>query len=136
MENMQQTIDIPLHDIKPLVEIQEYSLYYFIALVVLGVVVLMALGYLFYRYFQTKKRYNQRKEHKKMIEQIDLQNTKRAAYDLTYYGTTFADDSPRHRKYYDLMVEHLAPYKYKKNVEDFDDETLRHIGNYKEMLDV
>ena len=132
----QQNPEIPLHDIKPLVEIQEYSIYYAAALLLLGLVVLVALGYLLYRYVKHKNRVNIRKVHLQALKDIDLHNTKRAAYDLTSYGATFKDDTPRHQKHYDLMVQHLAPYKYKKSVDAFDREALRHIENYKEMLDV
>jgi len=47
-----QTKDIPLHDIKPLIEIQEYSMYYLIALSFLACVVLLALIYAVYSYIK------------------------------------------------------------------------------------
>ncbi|MFT7859850.1 MAG: hypothetical protein ABXS93_02830 [Sulfurimonas sp.] len=128
--------EIPLHDIKPLLEIQEYSIYYFSALVGAGVIILLGVLYLLYRWLKERNKYNKRKDHFAQLEELDLSNTKQAAYDLTAYGATFKDDSPRHRKHYELMVEKLYSYKYKKSVEAFDAETLRQIEIYKEMLDV
>jgi hypothetical protein len=125
-----------LHDIKPIVEIEEYSIYYASALLLLILIAVIAVGYLLYRYIKHRNRVDIRKVHKQKIEDIDLHNTKQAAYDLTYYGATFKDDTPRHHKHYDLMIHHLEPYKYKKVVDDFDSETLRHIENYKEIMDV
>ena len=137
MNPQNKAVDIPLHDIKGLVEVPDYSLYYFIAIVVIGLFLVAGLLYLVYRYMKHKNRFNVRKEHLQLIRNIDMNDTKQAAYDLTRYGLTFRDDSPRHQKHYELMLHALDAFKYKKNVDDaFDSETLRHIHNYEEMLDV
>ncbi|WP_304546517.1 hypothetical protein [Sulfurimonas microaerophilic] len=136
MDKLDNTYDIPLHDIKPLIEVQEYSLYYFIAIVTITSIILIGMLYLLYRYLRDRKKYNKRKEHFTILEALDFEQTKQAAYDLTLYGATFKDDTPRHLKHYELMVEKLEPYKYKKSVEPFDGETLRQIDVYKGMLDV
>ena len=128
--------EIPLHDIKPLLEIQDYSFYYFLAVLTLVSIIVLGGLYLLYRYFQSKKRFNIRKEHNKKLQGIHLKETKKAAYELTEYGSTFKDDSPRHAKTYNDMVDKLQKYKYKKNVDDFDRETLRVIELYRGMIDV
>ncbi len=135
MQNMQPQ-EIPLHDIKPLLEVQDYSFYYF--LVLMGVVTIVILGsiYLLYKHFREKRKFNLRKEHFKLLQDIDLNETKSAAYRLTEYGATFANDSERHQKTYHDMVEKLEKYKYKKSVDDFDSETLRVIELYRGMIDV
>ena len=135
MPNM-QTQEIPLHDIKPLLAIQDYSLYYFIAIVTVVALILLGSGYLLYRYLKTKNRFNLRKEHLRLLNNIDLTQTKKAAYELTEYGATFEHDSPRHEKTYHDLLEHLQKYKYKKSVDDFDSETLRIIELYRGMIDV
>ncbi len=131
-----QPQEIPLHDIKPLLEVQDYSFYYF--LVLMGVVTIVILGsiYLLYKHFREKRKFNLRKEHFKLLQDIDLNETKSAAYRLTEYGATFANDSERHQKTYHDMVEKLEKYKYKKSVDDFDSETLRVIELYRGMIDV
>ena len=135
---MQQAMqnEIPLHDIKPLLEVQDYSFYYFLALLAVVSAIVLGVLYLLYRYFRTKKRFNIRKEHHKILQNINLKETKKAAYALTEYGATFKDDSPRHLKTYNDMVEKLERYKYKKSVDDFDHETLRVIELYRGMIDV
>jgi hypothetical protein len=135
MQNI-KTTEIPLHDIKPLLAIDDYSFYYFLGLVSLGIIILSAVLYLLYRYFRTKNRFNLRKEYYKILNSIDLKKTKEAAYELTKYGAIFEEDSPRHQKTYHDMVEKLEKYKYKKSVDDFDSETLRVIELYKGMIDV
>ena len=135
MQNLQHN-EIPLHDIKPLVEIHEYSLYYFIGVSLLAALLLLGLSYLIYRWFKNRKKFNKRAEHYNLFHKVDYSNPKKAAYDLTRYGATFKDDDERHKKAYENMREKLQKYKYKKNVEDFDADTLHVIELYKEMIDV
>lgn len=133
--NVSQNFDIPLHDIKPLVEIQEYSMEYLIAISVVAFIILLASLYLFLRWLKNRKKYNQRKVHLQLIKQLDLSDTKEAAYKLTLYGTTFKEDTPRHDKAFGELFEALQNYKYKKSVESFDEHTLHFIEVYRGMLD-
>ena len=131
-----QTKDIPLHDIKPLIEIQEYSMYYLIALVITVFVVVLALIYFAYQYFTTRNKFNIKKEHLKLLKSLDMSDTKRVAYEVTQYGATFAGDNEQNERTYKNLVEELESYKYKKNVESFSKETKNSIENYIGMLDV
>lgn len=131
-----QNYDIPLHDIKPLLEVEEYSLYYFSALCVVGVLLILAIAYIFYKSHKAKKRFNIRHEHRKLLKNLDLKDTKSAAYGITLYGLTFKNDSPRHSEMYENITQRLEAYKYKKSVENFDDEVLAYIELYKGMIDV
>ena len=132
----EKNFDIPLHDIKPIVEVQEYSLYYFILFIALGLFFLFALSYLFYKYWKKKKRYNKRAEDKKALENISFDDPKAAAYALTAYGATFSRDSARHQQMYQNLLERLENFKYKKRVESIDEETISYYQLYKEMCDV
>jgi len=131
-----QSYDIPLHDIKPIVDVQEYSLYYFLGTVFLALVAFGLVSYLIYIYIKKRNAFNIRKEHLKLINELDLSNTKQSAYALTTYGMTFKDDSDRHKEMFKNITERLEAYKYKKKVDSFDDETLGFIELYKEMIDV
>ena len=132
---MEQNYDIPLHDIKPLVEIQEYSMEYLVAISFVAFVLLLGISYLLFRWLQKRKRYNKRKEHLRLIQELNFSNTKDAAYKLTLYGATFKDDTPRHQKTFDELFDALQNYKYKKSVESFDTQTLHYVELYKGMLD-
>lgn len=131
-----QSYDIPLHDIKPIVEIEEYSLYYFLGTAFLISVLLLGIAYLLYKWFNRRKAFNVRKEHFKLLNSLDLRDAKHSAYAITLYGATFKDDSQRHQEMYDNLTSRLEAYKYKKSVENFDDETIGYIEVYKGMLDV
>ncbi|MDF1876437.1 hypothetical protein JHD47_01225 [Sulfurimonas sp. SAG-AH-194-L11] len=131
-----QTKDIPLHDIKPLIEIQEYSLYYFSALVFIASVVVLVLVYLLYKYIKNKNSFNIRAEYLKQLKAVDLSNPKRAAYEITLYGALFEADSEEHKKLYSALVKELETYKYKKDVDSFSEETKHSIKNYVGILNV
>ncbi|MDY0124062.1 hypothetical protein [Sulfurimonas sp.] len=132
----EQSYDIPLHDIKPIVEVQEYSLYYFLGIVSVVLLLLGALGYLIYKYFKKRNAFNLRKENFRLLSSLDLNNTKESAYLITSLGATFKDDSPRHKEMYENLINRLEEYKYKKEVQKFSQETLGYIELYKEMIDV
>ncbi len=136
MQNSSQVPKIPLHDIKPLLEIQEYSFYYLLALIAVGVIIVSALGYLLYKFIQRRNRFNIRAEHLKLLNTLDLSDAKAAAYEITQLGATFKDDSERNLNAYETLVEHLENYKYKKYVSGFDEETKHLLERYRGMIDV
>lgn len=128
--------EIPIHDIKPLVEIQEYSFYYLLALIVLALVVLGVIVYMIIRYIKSKNAFYIRKEHSKILHDINFKDAKKSAYDITFYGATFKNDSQKHHEMYENMTDRLAVYKYKKNVEAIDDEVKAYVDLYRGMIDV
>lgn len=128
--------EIQLHDIKPIIDIQEYSLYYFLGLVGLGILLVVTGSYLFYLWLKKRNAFNIRKEHRKLLSSLDLSDAKKAAYAMTVYGATFKDDSSRHEQMYSNLIHNLELYKYKKAVENFDIQTIGYYELYKEMCDV
>ncbi|MEA3371397.1 MAG: hypothetical protein U9Q40_08655 [Campylobacterota bacterium] len=132
----EQNYDIPLHDIKPLLEVQEYSLYYLIALSAVTAFILFALIYLILKWFKSRNAFNIRKEHFELLNAVDLSDAKKAAYEITFYGNSFSDDSPRHSEMYKNLVERLESYKYKKSVKNIDSEVIGYIELYRGMIDV
>jgi N-acetyl-anhydromuramyl-L-alanine amidase AmpD len=127
---------LKLHDIKPLVAIDDYSFFYFLIVSIVGIVIIVGAVYLLLKWLKNRKKENIRKKHLKLLQQINLKDTKKAAYMLTKYGATFKDDDQRHQEMYANMLEKLADYKYKKSVKSFDKETISVINLYREMCDV
>ena len=132
----EQNYDIPLHDIKPLLEVEEYSLYYLLGASALVAFILFAIVYLLFKWFKNRNTYNIRKEHYRLLNAVDLSDAKRAAYDITFYGNSFSDDSPRHTEMYKNLVDRLESYKYKKSVDAMDSEVTAYIDLYRGMIDV
>ncbi len=132
-----QPNELKLHDIKPLVPIEDYSFYYFLALSVVAVVLLAGVFYLLLKWLKHRKKENLRKKHLEILRSIDLRkDPKKAAYMLTKYGATFKDDDARHKEMYENMLSKLEKYKYRKEVEPFDEETVSIIELYRDICDV
>lgn len=126
--------ELKLYDIKPLVEVPDFSLYLFIILILFGSVLLLTLLYLLYHFFKYRKK-DERKEHYKMLKELDLSDAKNAAYTLTKYGRLLAQ-TDREKKFYYLLVEVLEEYKYKKDVKPLSKNARIKYENFMDELDV
>lgn len=131
-----QNYEIKLHDIKPLVEIEDYSFYYFLGVVSIIVLLIATFLYFFVKWYKNKKSFNIRVEYFKFLKTLNIENAKETAYKITEYGALFQNDSEEHREVYEELIESLQEYKYKKNVNDFDKEIQNKIDRYLEMIDV
>jgi len=132
---MNQMVDIPMNDIHPLVEVPDVSLYYFLGLA--GVTVIGVAAFFFYVLKITrKKRVNIRKIKYKELENIDWGNPKKAAYTISETGRFFANDNERCQKAYENLFERLEAYKYARNVNAIDSETVGYYKLYLEIIDV
>jgi len=132
-----QPNELKLHDIKPLVAIEDYSFYYFMVLSFVAVILLLGIIYLLLKWLKYRKKENLRKKHLEILRFIDLQkDPKKAAYMLTKYGATFKDDDARHKEMYENMLTKLEKYKYRKEVEPFDEETVSIVELYRDICDV
>ena len=87
-------------------------------------------------WIKQRNAFNIRKEHIGLLRSLDLSDTKHSAYAITRYGVTFRDDSLRHQEMFENITNRLATYKYKKEVVEFDGETLGYIKLYEDMIDV
>lgn len=127
---------IKLKAIKPMIVISDDSVYVAIGLIVLATLIAVAVIYLVLRWYKHKNLANKRRQYLKMMQNIDFTNPKQAAYDITKYGFIFKDDSPRNSEMYENLTQRLQKYKYKKTVEDIDDETKGYFELYEGMIDV
>ena len=132
----EKSYDIPLHDIKPIVDVQEYSLYYLLGTIGVSILIICGILYLLYIWYKKRNAFNIREHNAKLLNALDLSDTKNAAYAMSSYGITFKDDSLRHEEMFTNLSQRLESYKYKKSVDVFDDETLGYIELYKGMIDV
>jgi len=128
--------DIPLHDIKPLVEIPDYSIYYFVLVIVIGVVLIAALLFFLWRFWNQRHRSSVRKNDFEALQRVDFTDAKAAAYAITRYGYTFRNDGARQREAYENLLSRLSPYKYRKTVDPIDEETRGYYNIYVGMIDV
>jgi len=128
--------DIPLHDIKPLMEVPDSSFVILGTLLAFAALLLSGALYLLYRFAKKRRQINIRKLRYEALVNIDFDDPKRAAYAITEYGRTFAGDSDRLREAYANLVGRLAQYKYKRRVEPIDEESRSYYKIYLGMIDV
>lgn len=128
-------LNIPVNDIAPLVEIPDYSLYYFVALVIVAVTVILALILALLKQMR-KRKVNFRRERFMALSSVDFSDPKRAAYTISELGRVFASDNERTARAYHNLFERLAPYKYAPQVKMIDEETVGYYRLYIEIIDV
>jgi len=129
----QPTVD-ELRDIKPLIPIPDTSLYLYWGLIGFGV--LLLLGVLFFvakRLWELRKR-NKAKYYLEQLKSIDWRDAKASAYAATKYGRLLATDE-RRKELFSQLLPLLERYKYKKEVGEVDDETLRRFNLYVQVAD-
>ena len=127
------SMDIPVHDITPLLEIQEYSIYWFMTLVAVSLVVIFVL----IKKMRMQKEINSVHERTQRYENfisIDISNSKAAAYAICEQGVFFAHDNEETLKMYRRLFECLEPYKYARTVESIDEETLALYVTYQKSI--
>ena len=114
-----------LRDIKPLVEIPDYSFFLYLLFIVVVTTLAAVAVYLVIRLFGRKKK-NRRAEILARLRSLDLADAKKAAYEITKWGRYIVTDESRARLYEDL-VRKLTRYKYKKEVPPLDEDIKRQI---------
>lgn len=127
--------DIPLHDIKPLVEVPDNSLMLLIIISALVLtLILIPLFLWIWKRYKKNAELNLRKSYLEKIHAIDTSHAKQAAYEISEYGRLLAV-SEKERELLENLDRRLSEYKYKKEVTKIDDETLGHYHVFLEVLD-
>ena len=126
---------IKIHDIKPIVEIPDISIYIYYSLIVF-VVLLLSIGiYFLYKFLKPKEKTKELICYEK-LQNIDFTKTKDAAYKISKYGKLLAKDE-RQLDLINELIEELSFYKYKKMIPDeFSKETKTKFNIFMESLDV
>ncbi len=122
-----------LKDIKPLVEISDFSFYAYIFALIISFLLFFILFYKLMKIFK-KKRVDKRKEMIETLRNIDIEDSKRAAYTITKLGRELVWDD-RSFKIFEELLRRLQRYKYKKEVSKLDDEVKRYLQLFLETVD-
>jgi len=123
-----------LRDIKPLIEMSDYSLYIFIATLIVGLFIGYKLFKVAYKYAISNCSIDCTKYYYYKFSTIDWSKPKEAAYLATKYGLVLAKDK-RRRELFEQLRERLDRYKYKKDIDKVDKETLNYYNLYKQVCD-
>lgn len=113
-----------LRDIKPLLEIPDHSYTLFIVLASFMVLILIALLFFLGKQLWERRKVNMRKVYFERLKTVDWSNSKKAAYEVTFFGRALCNE-PRIEEIYKQLLPMLTAYKYKKEVPKVEEETLR-----------
>lgn len=123
------SMDIPVHDVAPLLAIHEYSLIWFAVLIIC--VFIVSYSVLMKMRLRGKpKELNERQKSYERLMHVDLSDSKKAAYAISNEASFFAQDNESMQSDYRILLEHLEQYKYAPNVEPIDKEALALYRSY------
>ncbi len=106
-----------LKDIKGLITIEDYSLYIFLLIVVVFLIILYLI---IKKILNFKRELSPVKVAKKELKNIDLLDSKKSAYMLSKYAPILCEEN----------FDYLEKYKYRKTVVDFKQEDLEKIKRF------
>ncbi len=129
---MNETLKI--NDIKELMDIPDNSFIFFIALCIFGIFIFIAIVFLIIKFFKNKNK-NQKKIYYEELRNLDYTHSKNAAYKATTYLRILAK-SEKEKEFIKDLIEDINQYKYKKQVDKFDDKLKAKIENFMDMCDV
>jgi len=123
-----------IRDIKPLIPLQDSSLFIFIITILVGLVVAFWLGKKAYGYSRYSCKICCQKYFLVQLKKINWQDPKRAAYEATKYGMYLARDK-RQKEIFNQLRVRLDRYKYKQDISKVDKETMRYYNLYVQVCD-
>jgi len=120
----EQNVSALLKDIKPLLEIPDNSFYLYWGLIIF--VSLLLLGILFFvaKRFWDNRKINLAKGYLEKLKTIDWKDAKQSAYEATHYARLLATDE-RRKELFSQLEPMLEQYKYKKEVNEVDHDTVQ-----------
>ena len=131
---MDNNITTQLRDIKPLLEIPDSSYYIYWGLITFCILLVLAILFFIAKKLWDKRKINLAKGYLDSIKKIDWLNTKKSAYEATYYARLLATDE-RRKELFSQLEPMLEKYKYKKVVDEIDTETQNKFNLYVQVAD-
>jgi len=126
---------IQIHDIKPIVKIPDFSIYFYYGIIVLFIIALCLILFFLFKFFKPKQK-SQEYQYYQCLQNLDFTHSKKAAYTISKYGRILAQDE-RQKRLMDELDESLSIYKYKKDVTaSFSNEIKTKFKVFMESLDV
>ena len=123
-----------LRDIKPLLEIPDSSYYIYWGLIIFGIALAVAILFFVVKKYLEIRRENLARKYLAQLHSIDWKDAKESAYKATFYARKLATDD-RRRELFEQLVPMLDRYKYKKEVDSVDEDTLRQFNLFVQVSD-
>lgn len=134
--DMNQTANISeqLKDIKPLLEIPDSSYYIYWGLIDFAIFMGVAIVFFIAKKLWDNRKINLAKGYLESIKKIDWNDTKKSAYEATHYARLLATDE-RRKELFSQLEPMLEQYKYKKEVDEVDQDTKNKFNLYVQVAD-
>ncbi len=123
-----------LRDIKPLLEIPDNSYIIFWGLILFAIILALIVLFFAIKKFLEHRKANLAKKYLAKLHIIDWKDAKESAYTATHYARLLATDG-RREELFDQLEGYLEQYKYKKEVESVDDQTLKQFNLFVQVCD-
>jgi len=130
----EQNISAQLRDIKPLLEIPDSSYYIYWGLISLATLLAVAVLFFVLKKLWENRKINLAKGYLEALKKIDWKDTKKSAYEATYYARLLATDE-RRKELFSQLEPMLEQYKYKKVVNALDADTHNKFNLYVQVAD-
>ena len=132
---MEANITLQLKDIKPLLEIPDFSYYYYWGLIVFGVCVFLGLAIFLVFKFWKKRKVNLAKGYLEALKKIEWKESKKAAYKATHYARLLMEHDSTLKDEFKALEPLLEQFKYKKEVDEIDVVTKEKFDKYVQVAD-
>lgn len=132
--NQTATINEQLRDIKPLLEIPDSSYYLYWGLIIFALFLVLGILFFVLKKVWENRKVNLAKGYLESIKKIDWKDTKKSAYEATHYARLLATDE-RRKELFSQLEPLLEQYKYKKEVDQVDQETRNRFNLYVQVAD-
>ncbi|MEN8726658.1 MAG: hypothetical protein ABF276_01715 [Sulfurovum sp.] len=132
--NQTANINEQLRDIKPLLDIPDSSYYIYWGLIDLAIFLGVAIVFFIAKKLWDNRKINLAKGYLESIKKIDWNDTKKSAYEATHYARLLATDE-RRKELFSQLEPMLEQYKYKKEVDEVDQDTKNKFNLYVQVAD-
>ena len=132
--NKTANINEQLRDIKPLLEIPDSSYYIYWGLIIFISVLILSILFFILKKLWDNRKVNLAKGYLASMKKIDWKDTKKSAYEATHYARLLATDE-RRQTLFSQLEPMLEQYKYKKEVNEVDQETRNKFNLYVQVAD-
>jgi len=130
----EENLTAQLRDIKPLLEIPDSSYYIYWGLIVFGSLFLLSILFFIAKKLWENRKINLAKGYLDALKNIDWTESKKSAYEATHYARLLATDA-RKKELFSQLEPMLEKYKYKKEVDEIDEETRKYFNLYVQVAD-
>ncbi|MCB4742845.1 MAG: hypothetical protein LGB07_02160 [Sulfurovum sp.] len=130
----EQNLTAQLRDIKPLLEIPDSSFYLYWGLIGLGILLFLITLFFIAKKLWENRKINKAKQYLVALKSIDWSDSKKAAYKATHYARLLATDD-RRKELFSQLEPMLEKHKYKKVVDQVDQDTLNKFNLYVQVAD-